>query len=485
MPKLSLALLVVVLACLIQSVPEAQQESGTAVVPAGSSTYRLVLTVVEPPVPKDSILATVSTSQVTTILILPNGHRVTHETAESEGLSWSQGSAGAAPLGSDDYGQSVSITFRKRAAAGRYTFEFAFQQLRAPATVTAHFTSRMGEYLALLQKALGAQISKGVPFNPSATVTFDLPKDEEEVMFDVVVPDANTEVIFLLPDGRKLRREDAKNADVSWTVETDLKKSFLIELYMPLDGTHQLVWFKRAAKGRYEIQATPKTAAKGEMRAAVVPMKGFGEAWGAKFKRMELETGEISSSGGVQIRPQRLPYEATIGDKLHFQIELVGDVGAETPQFEVREERQAWLRDSDTGIELGPAEPAEVLPVQFTEIAPRTYRGTIIPRKDGWLRISVRATGKTAAGKPFTTETLITNSSMQVKPVAARFVGLTAKAVAPADGAKFDRLEVTATLDILIPGEYVMDVGVKDAAGARIAGPGLGGRATLQRVVRS
>ncbi len=120
----------------------------------------------------------------------------------------------------------------------------------------------MADYLALMRAAPGAQVSKAVPFSPSATVTFELPKDEEEVMFDVVVPDENTDVVFVLPDGRKLKRDDVKNADVSWTAETDPKKSFLGELYMPLDGTHQVVWFNKAAKGRYEIHATPKTAQK-------------------------------------------------------------------------------------------------------------------------------------------------------------------------------------------------------------------------------
>ncbi len=164
------------------------------------------------------------------------------------------------------------------------------------------------------------------------------------------------------------------------------------------------------------------------MRVAAIPMKRFGEAWGAKFKATELGTGEISSSGGVQIRPQRLPYECYVGDKLDFQIELVGDVGPQRPEFEVRSERRAWVRDTDTGIELAPPDPAEVMPVQLTEIAPRTYRGTVIPSKPGWVRISVKATGTTTSGKPFTTETLLTNSSIQVKSVAARFIGLTAKA---------------------------------------------------------
>lgn len=87
--------------------------------------------------------------------------------------------------------------------AGRYTLEYVFKELHKPAKVEAHFTSRMGEYFRLLRATPGAQISKPIPFSPSATVTIDLPKEEEELMFDVVVPDASTDVILILPDGRK------------------------------------------------------------------------------------------------------------------------------------------------------------------------------------------------------------------------------------------------------------------------------------------
>ncbi len=233
MSQQRLVLIIAILACLVPSEQAiSQQDSTSAVVPVGTSTFRLVLTVAEPPAPKDSIEATVSTAQVTTALILPNGHRITADNAESEGITWSKEFGGPAPLGSEDYGQYVQVTFRKRASAGRYTFEFAFQQLREPARVKAHFTSRMEEYLALMRATPGAQISKPVPFSPSATVILDLANDEEDMMFDVVVPDAATDVMLVLPDGRKLKRDEAKNADVNWTVETDPKESF-VDFFLP------------------------------------------------------------------------------------------------------------------------------------------------------------------------------------------------------------------------------------------------------------
>lgn len=221
MCKPRLAVILTIVACLAQKRQVAAQEaSSSAVVPVGASTYRLVLTVPNPPAPGDWIQTTVSTAGVIATLITPDGQKITAENAESAGLSWSQQFAHQAPLGSDDRGQYTKVTFRKRAPAGRYILEYAFRQLHEPAEVEAHFTSRMAEYLQLLRSTPGAQISKAVPFTPSATVTIDLPKDEEQLMFDVVLPDASTDVVLVLPDGRKLRRDDAKRPDVEWNVVT-------------------------------------------------------------------------------------------------------------------------------------------------------------------------------------------------------------------------------------------------------------------------
>ena len=297
--------------------------------------------------------------------------KITAENAESEGFSWSQGFDGPAALGSEDYGQSVTITFQKRATAGRYTFEFAFQQLREPARVKAHFTSRMSDYLALIRAAPGAQLSKPVPFSPSATVMIDLPKEEEDLMFDVIVPDANTEVVLVLPDGRKLRRSDAKKPDVNWTIETHPEKRFFNEIYPPLEGTQQIIGFKRAAKGRYEIHAAPTTATKGEMRVAVLPMKALAGAVGAKLTSMDSTVGERSSSGGIKISAKQMSYECFVGDKVDFQFELVGNVGPQ-PHFEIREERRAWLRSVQGGERSADPDPVEVLPVQLTQAGPQT-----------------------------------------------------------------------------------------------------------------
>lgn len=481
MRKPLLLLAVAVCAVLGQSPLTCGQERASAVVPASSSTYRLVLAVAEPPESGDTVTVTVSTYAVTTKLITPGGQTITAANAKSVELEWEQGGAHPSALGSRDVGQLTFITFRKRASAGRYTVEFTFHAGHQPAKVEAQFVSQMGDYLSRLRSA-GGQISKPAPFGPSATVTLDLPEDREQVMFDVVVPDLGTYVSLVLPDGRKIRPDNAEKSGAQWMVATDPKESmlFAMDLLMPLKGVHETVWFDKAAKGRYEVHASPKTAEQGELRVSVVPLKAFAQALGAKLAAGDVEAGEVSRSGDIQIRTEPLPFEAFVGDKLDFEFELLGDVGRQPPQFEIREERSAWLRDTETGVQFAPPDPVKVLPVQLTEVKPRTYRGTVIPTKPGSVRITVRATGKMASGAPFTTETLLTNSSMTVKPVAARFLGITAKAIAPKEGAKFDRLEVSASLDVLLPGEYLLLFNVSDAAGAPLREVGTGSRATLQ-----
>ena len=325
--KLPLVLIVVFLACFAQSEQtDGRQESVSAVVSAGLSTYRVVLTLAEPPASGDRIQASVTTDEVRTKLITPDGKTITAENAEGAGLRWLQMKDHPSPLGSDDPGQATWITFGKHAPAGRYTLEFAFKELHAPARVEARFISLMGEYRRKLQAIPGAQISKPVPLSPSATVTIDLPQDEDEFMFDIVVPDAHTDVVLVLPDGRKLRlaeplfvtdpgpggtvplpdgrefrRDDLKPSNLEWT----MVPSFALELYrnmgelLPVEGNHRVVLGNKAAKGHYQITASQKTTASGKLRVAAVPYKALAEATGAWMAAMDVETGQISRTGGL------------------------------------------------------------------------------------------------------------------------------------------------------------------------------------------
>ncbi len=192
------------------------------------------------------------------------------------------------------------------------------------------------------------------------------------------------------------------------------------------------------------------------MRAAVVPLKGSAEAWGAKLAGGEWRLARCRVRETFRFVPNTYLTKPLWG-QARLRVRTAGRCW--TTATSVRDTggaKRVVARHGDRCSSMPLRIPSEVLPVQLTEVKPRTYRGTVIPTKPGSVRISVRATGKMASGTPFTTETLLTNSSMTVKPVAARFLGITAKAIAPAEGAKFDRLEVSASLDVLIPGEYLL-----------------------------
>lgn len=458
---------------LAQGQQSENQGQGSAIVPAGTSKQRLVVNIAKPPAIDDFIRVTVSTNLVKTTLITPNQQRITAEDAEGAGLDWQQGGAHEPPLGSDDVGQSDEITFRNPAPAGRYVVEFAFQNLAEPAKVQARFISRMGEYLRLMHSVPGTQILKPAPLNPSATVAIDLPADDEDRMFDVLVPDNNTDVAVVLPDGRILRRKDATANEIDWKIVAEQEKTLFVGVLQPVKGSHHLIGFNKAAKGRYQIRATQQKAGTGELRVASFPFTLLVKAWGE-----EMNARERPAPGTVKVRPKPLPYECFVGEKLDVQFELLGDVGPDAPQFEVRLEHR-WLHDTETGPKYASPDPVETMPVQFDRIGERSYGGSIALAKPGMVRITVTAKGHTASGKPFVDEELITNSYVMVKPIVARFSSITASAVGPGDS-KFDQLDVSANLEVLVPGNYSMSFTLQDAAGNRLLGPPFGGGASLQ-----
>lgn len=253
---------------LAQGQQSENQRQGSTIVPTGTSKQRLVVNIAKPPALDDFIQVTVSTNLVKTTLITPSQQRITAEDAEGAGLDWQQGGAHSPPLGSDDVGQRNEITFKKPAPAGQYVVELVFQHLNQPATAQARFVSRMDEYLRGIHSFPGAQVLKPAPLNPSATVAIDIPADKEDQMFDVVVPDASTDVVLILPDGRALQRKDVKATEIDWQVASRPEDSFFSSVWLPVAGTHHLIGLKRTGKGRYQIRATRLNATGGEMRVA-------------------------------------------------------------------------------------------------------------------------------------------------------------------------------------------------------------------------
>jgi hypothetical protein len=462
--------------------PDDSRWHASATVAAGTKTARLILNIKEAPAGGDSIQAKVSTKDVTTALITPSSQKITGQSANESGFRWIQNRAGPPPLGSDDPGQFTQFVFNRGGAPGEYVLEFSFSQLDSPAQIEVHFTSRMKDFIQLIEQTPGARILGPVQLAPAATLSFDLPQDQEEQAFDIVVPNETVIVELTLPHGRTLRQNGVEPGSADWKVFAEAEDAkqlpffFAKEISLPIEGTHHFIYLKHALKGKYEIHAQSSATPVGDLRVAEFPLEGLLRASG-----VGMQMGRPPAAGEVKIHAKPLPFECYAGDKLEVVVELLGDIGTQSPQFEVRLERRPWVSETMRAAKLGPPDPVETLPVEFTRDGERTYRGTVTTTKIGIVRIGVRATGKTAAGQPFTDEVLITNESMRVKPVVAKFLSLDAKAVIAADSTKFDHLDISATLDVIEPGDYLAIFMLRGASGTRLQVGGVGAKARLEK----
>lgn len=90
-------------------------------------------------------------------------------------------------------------------------------------------------------------------------------------------------------------------------------------------------------------------------------------------------------------------------------------------------------------------------------------------REPGQVFVSLRASGTKEHRTPFSTETLLSNSDVVVKPSWQDSTpSLSATPFSASGNARFDRLDVTADLDVLIPGNYLVGFSVSDGTGRKI-----------------
>jgi hypothetical protein len=384
--------------------------SGSVKLSGGPGAQRVALEATSPPAPGDSITATATTNQAKIALITPRGQRITAQNAKAAGLDWSETPFNQPPpLGSEDGGRYASITFKRPGVAGRYVVEFAFPALKTTATAEARFTLRLNDYSQVVASVPGAQMPKPIKLAPSAIVKIELTQDEEWAAFDVLVPDPTVKVSLTLPDGSILRPGQPTSEAVKWKTvemhgETDPLDSVLSPFFglIPVDGTHHSIYLQKGAKGVYEIRATQSGNGGGELRVAFLPMLRFvGEL------RRRMEAAQLLGPGEVKIRFRPGPFECVAGDKVDLVVELLGDVGKEPPEFEVRMEVRARLGATKTKVAYSPTTTVETVPVKFTREADGAYHGSIVAAKPGVIRISVHASGKTASGRPFTAEALV------------------------------------------------------------------------------
>jgi hypothetical protein len=459
---------------------EQKAPSGLAKFKPGPAAATIELQVAEAPERGDTLSAIVTTDALKVVFVLPDGRRISgRKSAEAAGFSWDE-IPQAPAMGSSDGGHVTAIDFSKRGASGRYLVEVTARDLKKDEAAQAYFISRKKQYVDEMQHLPGVLLPPAVALAPSGSMAFDLKQDEKAGLLDIVVPDASVQVSLTLPDGRRLRPGEKYGPGIEWKKlarredidgppgRGEIWFSFSGFL-LPFEGPHHVISFETAAKGHYEIQAVRTTAGAGELRAIFLPL-----GRGLDDSRDEIQNGGRLEPDEVRIQPYGPAERGNVGDKLDVNFRIQGDFVPASLRLEVRFELRPFL-SSPTPRDDKPPDvgPPQVVPINVTADQTGLYHGSIVLRAAGKARVSIRASGTKASGKPFKDEIVGSDFSVYEppppRPLVARFLSLTAKPVDTDGNGKFDRLDVSAVLDVLVPGKYDMDFRIADTGSKDIS----------------
>jgi hypothetical protein len=158
------------------------------------------------------------------------------------------------------------------------------------------------------------------------------------------------------------------------------------------------------------------------------------------------------------------PLGGFVGDQAELTVRLNGALAAEPPEVVVRTETQPYVGvvppEQRGGRRLGPAGAVQTVSVTFHKDNDGAYRGTLTLREAGWTRVAVRARGRNAKGQPFDLEE---TTNIPTEDIVARVAAFKAEGKDTNGDARFETLEVTVDLDVIVPGSYMIATGVSDA----------------------
>jgi hypothetical protein len=449
--------LATVVLLLLSACGPAKAELGQIVsidLPGGTGPQRLTLHLANAPEAGDRIQLLLGSTRIGVARLTPGGARITSESAQSSGFAWIESNI-EPPIGSNDGGRVLSFEFQRAAPAGDYVLELSPEPGSPAAKVEAQFVSDRNEYAATMPVLKG--FVKAGPINAGAggaTLELTVERDEEVACIDIVVSDGSAVVAIRLPDGRSVRKDGPPLPGVEWRTVKD-RSDFdspgsmfrLAGLLLRDEGWHHVVFFEKAARGRYQIEVAGAT----RLSAAFIPM-------GSLF----TDPAPPATSGEVGLQVYAMPFDASVGDAIPLQVGFTGDPIAPQVGFDVSLE-YTTVTPGQKREAPSPAPIVERAPVAMTRTPDGRWHGVVVPQRAGLLRVGVSATGTRANGTPFAANGTVHGPN--VHRVVARFVSLTEAAVdANANGA-LDRLDVTARLDVVVPGLYAMDVLLMDRAG--------------------
>lgn len=424
----------------------AQDALDTIAIPAGT-TQSVAVQITTPPVAQDAIYFQVSTKRLKITLVTPDGRRVTKASAQQNGFDWGEVDF-QAPIGSTDAGGIGSMHFVRPGAAGRYVVEFTAPPGVQNATASAGFKSENQKYTESTSGIPGFQKVGPYLLTPGQRpLVVILDQDEEAAIFDLLTT-AGAQLSLTLPDGTIVTSSVGERGKIGWKTgrrdQMDPPGAMfgIAGLLLHEPGIHQVVTMEKAVKGRYQVHALGSPA---QVTAAFIP-----------FGRMVKEPAAPPPrpSGETRIQGYALPYDAKVGDRLTAMIGIVGEP-LSNPQFAVKMEYRTLVSRDPVQYSAPIVESA---PAVFSLDPGNRYTTTIVPRRPGIMRVGVKVTGTRRNGQPFSDETLLTE--VMVTPVVARLLGLTETPVDVNKNGKFDRLDITAKLSVVVPGEFEMRVDI-------------------------
>ena len=470
--------LVVLLLVSIAGVSNAQNVTSIDPVRAtlnrGATAGGIVLPIAGAPAAGDRIVAETSTNLLKITVVTPDGRRINSANADANGFSWSE-SPLPPVIGSTDGGYDAIIFFKGAGAKGDYRVEFASGALTKSAKVSAWFISDRDQYDQSMKQVPGVQRLGPVSLDssePAEELTWSLAADEAGTLIDIVVADSNAKVQLKVRSGEILTLWTPKSNDFEWKsvrsrAEIDPPDSIfgLSGFLSTRDGFHHVVTLKTAAKGNYAVHVEASGSNSAEVEAIVLPLERM-------FKDATADVGKPPDlpAGTVLLEPVALPYNCFVGDKLDLAVRLVGDPVRDPVRFTVRVETRARLPYNGRGPQQYAPPKVVAAPVSFTRGSDGWYRGAFIPRDPGVARLSIQARGTTTAGPAFTQEVVL--QGLTVAPVVATFVSLTERAIDDDGNGHWDRLELTATLDVATPGKYEMRFRLAGANSIGLLGDG-------------
>ncbi len=394
----------------------------------GRATQRTVLTLTEPPAPGDRIELRLTSQKINIDIITPDGRRINAGNAKEIGFDWSD-EIDLVPLG-EDTAHTVRMVFTRADLAGNYALEFVAPDLRRVARADVRFVSRLAEYAEEIRSAPHVQI-RAAQVHGSADIPIDVASDfakEANAWFEIATTAPAEKLTFKLPGGRVL---DIGSGDhPEYTLRTfeeqypkKIDEGFTSLWDIPIDGPHQIIQLSNTSKGHYLIHVEAhKPKAIAVVRFG--PFEELARATGKKF----TEQPELLKArpGQVKLEVQHLPFNCYAGDKLPVVAKLPVNIGSKTPEFTARIQTQAPLAVTNTGMRFADPGSVEIVPIQMARQSDGAWHGVVAIKDAGMARASLRVSGETAQGTPFTEEILLTDSFMIVYPIVARLVSLAA-----------------------------------------------------------